>query len=209
MSATAIVVAIVVATLLELASYAVFVRDIRAGQARPSRTSWLIWAPLAWLCLAGTWSAGADATLAKLAVSALGVTAIAALSLRWGSGGRGRGDLACMALMVLGVVLWWRTDDPVLALALFLGADLAGAVPTLRHAWLRPDEESLGGWSVTLVASAINLALVHPAHWQPTAAGFGVWGIVTYLALFNLALVLLLIRPRLRVPSRATAPALL
>ena len=73
------------------------------GETRPSRTTWLIWTPLAWLTVAGSIEAGADATLAKLVASALGVTAIAALALFRGTGGRTGSDFLCLALTGVGV----------------------------------------------------------------------------------------------------------
>lgn len=188
---------VVAATLLEITSYTMFARDIARGRARPSRMSWLIWTPLAWLFVAGCRDAGADATLYKLTTTAIGVSVVAAMAVRWGDGGRSRTDQVCLVLTIVGVAAWWRTDDPALGLALFIGADLAAVTPTLRHAWLRPDEESLRGWALTVAASALNLLAVPVDRWELTAAGFGVWGVVVDVMLINLAVLSLLARPRL------------
>ncbi len=82
------------AALFELAATFRYLRAVVRGETRPSRTTWLIWTPLAWLTVAGSVEAGAGATLVKLVASALGVTAIAALALFRGTGGRTGSDFA-------------------------------------------------------------------------------------------------------------------
>ena len=76
--------------LFELAATFHYLRAVARGETRPSRTTWLIWTPLAWLTVAGSVEAGAGATLVKLVASALGVTAIAALALFRGTGRQNR-----------------------------------------------------------------------------------------------------------------------
>ena len=91
------------ATLFELAATFRYLRSVIRGETQPSRTTWLIWTPLAWLTVAVSVEAGAGATLAKLVASALGVTAIAALALFRGTGGRTGSDFTCLALTGAGV----------------------------------------------------------------------------------------------------------
>ena len=80
------------AALFELAATARYLCDVARGETRPSRTTWLIWTPLAWLTVAGSVEAGAGATLVKLVASALGVTAIAATrAIPWHRGQNGLG----------------------------------------------------------------------------------------------------------------------
>jgi hypothetical protein len=183
--------------LLELAATTRYLRTVACGKTRPSRTTWLIWTPLAWLTVAGSLEAGAEATLAKLVASALGVTAIAALAVFRGTGGRTRSDLACLALTGAGVGLWSLLDDPVLGLALFMVADIAGAVPTLRDTWHDPRKEAVEPWLLGLTGSAVNLTLVDPSAWSAGAGGFAIWGFPVYLAVLNASILALIARGRL------------
>jgi hypothetical protein len=187
----------IVATTVELLSYAAYVRDILIGRARPSRASWIVWAPLCWLTLASNWQAGADLTLIKLTAMCIGVTAVAALALRFGTGGWSRVDRLCFALTALGILLWLQTHDPVTALVLFIMADMSAAVPTIRDATLRPDKDSRAAWSLSLVAAALNLAVIQAEHWSATWAAFGVWGFNVYLVLLDLLVVGLMVRSSL------------
>ena len=162
--------------LLQLAATLRYLRAVARGETLPSRTTWLIWTPLAWLTVAGSVEAGAGATLVKLVASALGVTAIAALALFRGTGGRSGLDAACLALTSVGIGLWKLLDDPVLGLAMFMITDFAGAVPTLRDTWHDPRKERPEPWLLGLAASAVSLTLVDPSAWTAGVGGFAIWG---------------------------------
>ena len=161
---------------VEVLSYSLYARDIRRGWARPSRASWLIWTPLSWLTLLGSWRAGGDTALLKLMAMCIGVSVIAALSLRHGTGGWSMTDRACLLLTAVGIAAWASTDDPVTGLLLFLVADITGAVPTARDVLREPDKDSRIAWMLTLVASGLNLAAIRPEFWLPSWQGFGLWG---------------------------------
>ena len=93
----------------------------------------------------------------------IGVTAIAALALFRGTGGRTGSDFLCLALTGIGVGAWSLLDDPVIGLAVFMIADIAGAVPTLRDTWRDPRREAPKPWLLGLAGSAVNLTLVDPS----------------------------------------------
>ena len=186
----------VAVALFELAATACYLRAVARGETRPSRTTWLIWALLAWLTVAGSVEAGAGATLVKLVASAVGVTAIAAVALFRGTGGRTRSDVACLALTGAGVGLWSVLEGPVLGLALFMVADVAGAVPTLRDTWRDPRKEAAEPWLLGLAGSAVNLTLVDPSAWSAGAGGFAIWGFPVYLAAVNAGILALIARGR-------------
>jgi hypothetical protein len=181
---------------------------VARGETRPSRTTWLIWTPLAWLTVAGSVEAGAGATLVKLVASALGVTAIAAIGLFRGTGGRTGSDLLCLALTGVGLGVWSLLDDPVIGLALFMIADISGAVPTLRDTWHDPRKEIPEPWLLGLAGSAVNLTLVDPSAWAAGFGGFAIWGFPVYLAALNAGILALIARRRLAGSSAIGRPEL-
>lgn len=197
MQSTALILAIA-ATTVEVASYCLYVRDIRSGRARPSRASWLIWAPLGWLTLTSHWQAGAGLTLVKLSGMCVGITVVALLAIRFGTGGWSRLDKLCFAMTALGVVAWIQTREPVLALALFILADMSGAIPTVRDAARLPDKDSRAAWSASLLAAALNLCVIDSTQWTASWAGFGIWGFNLYVLLLNTLVVGLMVRRRAR-----------
>ncbi len=184
--------------LIELLATARYIHAVLRGETRPSRASWLIWAPLAWLTLAGSVEAGATATSAKLAASALGVTAIAAAALVRGTGGLKPSDVVCFSLAGCGLGLWMTSGDPVHGLSMFLLADLAGALPTLRDTWRDPGREAPDPWLLGLASSALTLPLVDAAAWTTSWEGFALWGFPVYLVALDLAVLTFVLRGRLR-----------
>ena len=138
--------------------------------------------------------AGATATLAKLVAGALGATAIALAALVHGKGGRTGFDLACLASAAIGLALWAMTDEPATALALFLAADLIGALPILRATWQKPADEACFPWLLAALASLLNLAAVGDAQWLANGDGFAIWGVAVYLAALDLTMVALIMR---------------
>lgn len=195
------------ATAIELSSYSVYVRDILLRGARPSRASWIVWTPLCWLTVASNWQAGADLTLIKLTTMCAGVTIVALLALRFGTGGWSPLDRLCMALTALGVAAWIQTSEPVAGLALFILADLAAAVPTLVDAARQPGKDSRAAWILAFAAATLNLGAVQAGHWTASWSGFGVWGFNVYLVLLNGAVAGLLLRPILQARCRALVRA--
>ena len=75
--------------------------------------------------------------------------------------------------------------DPVIGLALFLAADAAGAVPTIRTVALDGRSESVTGWALLASAGLAAVCSVEPAQWSWTWAGFGQWGGAVYVAAVN------------------------
>jgi hypothetical protein len=100
-------------------------------------------------------------------------------------------------------------DDPVLGLALFLVADAAGAVPTLRNTWRDLRKEAAEPWLLSLAASAINLALVGSDAWTLTADGFAIWAFPVYLTILNGGTTALIARGRSPVTAAASLVAAL
>ena len=193
----------VIIAVLELAATARYLRAVLRGATRPCRTTWLIWAPLAWLTVASSIEAGACATLAKLVASALGVSGIALLSLWHGTGGRTPADLACFALTAVGVELWAALQAPGAGLCLFLAADLIGALPTVCQAWRDPRHEAVDPWLLGLLGAALNLTLVDDAAWNATLGGFALWGYPIYLTALNGVMVALTLAPGRHVAAVA------
>lgn len=95
-----------------------------------------------------------------------------------------------------GVGLWSVLDDPAIGLALFLLADTAGAVPTLRDTRLDPHKEAAEPWLLGLVASAVNLPPVEGHTRSVCADGLGSWAFPVYLTLLNAGMVALIGRGR-------------
>ncbi|MFO1071209.1 MAG: hypothetical protein U1E17_00535 [Geminicoccaceae bacterium] len=180
--------AAIAAALLQALGFTIMALAARQGGISPNRFSWLIWSIVASLAALSSWHAGATGPLGGALMNAAGCIVMLLLSLRSGVVAVAGLDLACLVIALFGLLAWAGTDDPVLGLILFLGADACGALPTIRNALLDPAREHAGGWTILALAGIAAVLSVEPAEWALSWAGFGHWGGAVYVALVNLAI---------------------
>jgi hypothetical protein len=194
----------VLAGVLSVADTIPYVRDILRGSTRPHRGTWLIWGTLAIVVVLSQRADGASWSLVMVATDAALTLLIFALSVRRGVGGVTRGELAMIGIAAGGVAGWVIADEPVVATAGVILADLTGAAMMVPKTWRDPDSETLAtfvfasgaGLLAAGAVGALDLSLlVYPV----------------YFWLVNGALALLIIVARSRPatgagPSAATGP---
>jgi hypothetical protein len=174
--------------------------EILQGKTRPNRATWWIWTVVGAMLCASYYASGARHTIWVPVSYVLGPLVTALLSLKYGEGGSSRFDRACLGGSLLSLLAWWLARSPLLTLLANMVIDLLGALPTIRKAYAAPESESLGSWSLFLLADALNLCAL------------GSWSVATalypsYLFILALLLVLLMLRPMLpRVPANAGRP---
>ena len=131
-----------VAAAIALYAYIPYARHILQGRVQPARSARLMLCLLLIIALAQQRIAGSTWTLAVTAGEAVGSLGILALSLRHGTGGLRKVDLACYGLLVIDAVLWVVTKRPVAGLCLTIAADLTAFAPVLVKTWRRPRSET-------------------------------------------------------------------
>ncbi len=191
----------VCAVLLQTAGFLVIIAGIRRATVHPNPFSWLIWSLVASLAAAGSWRAGATWPLGGALANALGCMAVLVVTLGRGGFVANRVDLSCLAVAAAGIVAWSWTSDPVIGLALFLAADAAGAVPTIRTVALDGRSESVTGWALLALAGMAAVCSVEPIQWAWTWAGFGQWGGAVYVAAVNALVTATILLARATRPS--------
>ena len=135
-----------------------YIVSIFKNGTRPSRTTWWIWTMLSILISLSYHESGASNTLWVPIVYVGDQLIVALISLtRYGEGGRGKLDIACMTGAFIGVLLWWLSGSAVLALAAFISADLFGSVPTIEKSRIRPESEDIFAWVMTVTGNTLNI----------------------------------------------------
>lgn len=128
-------------------------------QVRPQRVTWGVISVIGWTFLAFNVAMGASDTLWLPMVYALGPTIVALLSLRYGTGGAAKSDLAALTVAVLSLVLWWSAGL-VVGFVAVLVADAAGIWPTILKTLRQPKSEDRIAWLVTTLGCLVNLVAV-------------------------------------------------
>lgn len=135
-----------------------YILSIFMNGKRPSRTTWWIWTILAILIGSSYHESGASNTLWVPIVYIGDQLVVALISLtKYGEGGKGKLDSACILGAFIGVLLWWLSGSAVLALASFIVADFFGAVPTIEKSHSRPESEDTFAWAMTVVGNTLNI----------------------------------------------------
>lgn len=149
-----------ISTLLALAltlyAFQPYLRDILRGRVRPHVFSWVIWGTTTCLAFLAQLTAGGGPGAWVVGVS--GLLSMTVAWLAW----RHRGDVAitrldwCFFVGALSALpLWALTADPWWAVVVLTVVDLLGFGPTLRKAWDKPGQESLGFFGLFLLRNLL------------------------------------------------------
>ena len=161
------------AGLIGVADTIPYVRDTLRGSTRPHRGTWLIWGVLAVVVCLSQYADGASWSLIMAAVQAVLTTGIFVLSIRRGEGGVSPVELLMIAIATAGVVGWIVADEPLVATACVVAADLLGAAMMVPKTYRDPESEtlvtfafaSLGGALAAGAVGAVDLSLLlYPAY---------------------------------------------
>jgi hypothetical protein len=172
---------------LTFAIFVPYILSIRRGQTKPHVFSWVIWAlgtfvvSLAQLAAdggVGAWPIGVSglitAYIAVLAYSKQSDTAIT------------RTDWAFFGVALAALPCWFLTSDPLSAVVILTGVDLAGFGPTFRSAYARPHDERMGFYALAALRNVLAvLALEHYSLTTvlfPAAVGVGCAALVAMVA---------------------------
>ncbi len=154
--------------------------QIIRGKTKPRIVSWFTWSLLTGIACAASFADRQYATGILLVFATLETLLIVILGLRHGDRHIERFDIVCQIAAFIGMVLWLVFNSPALAVIAAVTIDLIGALPTFKHAWQKPSEETaitfvmagLGGlctllvvdsWKITAIMYPIYLVVVNAA----------------------------------------------
>jgi hypothetical protein len=182
---------IAVAILLRLMGDGGYLVSTLRGKAKPNIVSWSLWGLTALIAFAAqVCKGGGLEALVTLAIAAgpLAVTAAAVLkgaqSLRLT-----RLDAWCLSLAIAGIIVWVRTEDPLVALLMSIVADIFASMPTVVKSYLAPHTESAAAYSLSVISMIVTLLTVR--QWNVMS-----WAFPLYILAINLTLVTLIVLPK-------------
>ena len=137
-----------------------YVRDTLRGRTRPHRGTWGIWGVLAIVVCLSQRADGASWSLLMVAAQAALTSFIFLLAIRRGEGGMSSPELAMIALAGAGLIGWIVVDEPIVATACVVAADLIGAAMMVPKTWRDPESETLVTFAFASVAGALAAGAV-------------------------------------------------
>lgn len=179
---------LLVSATIRLFSGAAYIRAILTSKAKPNSLTWLLWGITPTITLAAALSVNDASNLiitAALALSPLAVSAVAVCkdrqSLKFD-----KFNTICALLAIVGIILWYFTNNPNLAIFLAILADFVSSLPTVVKAKRHPASE----YPPTYIMSAIAmlLALLTIPHWTFINAAFMIYVFVLNMIIANLSI---------------------
>jgi hypothetical protein len=137
-----------------------YVRDTLRGATRPHRGTWLIWSVLAIVVCLSQRADGATWSLLMAGAQAVLTSIIFILAIRRGEGGMNAGDRVMIAIAGGGVIGWIVADEPIVATACVVAADLIGATMMLPKTYRDPDSETLATFAFAGVGGLLAAGAV-------------------------------------------------
>ena len=137
-----------------------YVRDTVRGSTRPHRGTWLIWSVLAIVVCLSQRADGASWSLIMAAAQAVLTSVIFLLSIRRGEGGLSPADVLMLMVAAGGVIGWIVADQPVIATACVVAADLIGAAMMVPETYRDPGSETLATFALASLSGALAAGAV-------------------------------------------------
>ncbi len=135
-----------------------YIIDIIRKKTRPNVVSWFTWTLLITIGAFGALAANETKTAIITFGDAAQVGIILLLGLRYGYAKFSKFDGICQVSAILGLVLWFIFDNPTIAVLITILIDFIAALPTYRHSWLKPSEETWQTFLLSGVGAAVGLS---------------------------------------------------
>lgn len=145
----------ILAGLISVFCYIPYVRDILLKTTKPERASWLIWTVLGSISFFSQLAKGASNSLWMTGVQTFGVALIFAMSIKFGTGGLTSRDVKALIVALIGLIIWYFTQEAAWALFIVIIVDAAGALLTVFKAYEDPESETISTWFLSGLSGLI------------------------------------------------------
>src|SRR5665213_2043268 len=132
----------VLAIIIGFTGYVPYFRDIVSRNTKPHASSWLVCGVLTGVALFGKLVGTIGAGAWVIGFTALVSFTVFILALQRGHKDFPLFDWLCLIGAGIGLLLWFLTNNPLLAIILITFIDMLGFIPTFRKSISRPYEET-------------------------------------------------------------------
>jgi hypothetical protein len=150
----------ILAGVASVANTVPYVRDVVRGTTRPHRGSWLIWAVTASVVYASQRADGASWSLIMAGAQAVLTAFVFLLAIRRGEGGLSAGEAGMIVLAGAGVAGWIIADEPLVATACVVAADLIAAGLMVPKTYRDPSSETFATYALASVGGVLAAGAV-------------------------------------------------
>jgi hypothetical protein len=156
---------LILASIIMIGSVLPYLRDIIKGTTKPNLASWITWTLLTGIATAAEISAG-EYVAAIFTGSAVVETAlIVILGVWYGYVKYVMFDVVCQVAAIVGIILWQIFDSPTIGVLASVTIDFIGALPTVRHSWISPHEETWATYALAALGGVFAILALEDYNW--------------------------------------------
>lgn len=147
----------IVATLLSIAGFIPYFRDIFARKTKPHLFTWLIGAITQGTATVALLQGGGKFGSISLIIGTVLVFTVFLLSFKYGTKDITVSDKIVLVLTLLAILIWWQLDNPLAAVLMVSAIDGAGYIPTIRKSFKDPWSETLSYWLTMAITDLLGI----------------------------------------------------
>jgi hypothetical protein len=178
---------IILSSLFTVAATIPYLIEIVRGQTKPRVVTWFTWAIILSIGSAAAFTAHQIPAGVLMLSTSLEAAAVVVLGYKHGDRTFEKLDLICLCGAVTGLSLWMLLHSPALAVLATVLIDFTGALPTLKHSWHKPHEETLITYVLFSISNVLTLTVVNYRVFTSLAYPIYVFSIDLAIALFIFA----------------------
>lgn len=134
-----------------------YIIDVVKKKTKPNIVTWIIWSVLIGIGAAALYASNEFNAALLLTGDFIATFAVVIVGLKYGTAKLDRFDFICFIGAVVGLVLWLVFNSPLIAIVATILIDLIGTIPTVRHSYRNPEEETWITFALGVVATIFTL----------------------------------------------------
>jgi len=155
------VILLIISAGLTVSAALPYIVEVLHKKTKPRVVSWFNWALLTGIS-GGAAIAAKQYPSATLSLAAtLECLIIVGFGLKLGDRKFEFFDVTCQIGAIVGFVLWIVFNDPLIAIIASASIDFIVSLPTLKHIWQKPREETAAVFMLSAIGAIFALAAVH------------------------------------------------
>jgi hypothetical protein len=143
----------VVAILISVGCFVNYARSVFKLQTKPHAYTWLVWCITQGTAVAALWYGHGGWGAVALTLSTVFVFSVFLLSLKYGTRNITKSDTTFLILALLAIIVWWKLDNPFLAVIMVSVIDVIGYIPSWRKSMVEPWSEAISSWSASVIGT--------------------------------------------------------
>jgi hypothetical protein len=151
---------IILSAILTIVGSIPYIIDTAKGKTKPKIVSWFNWALLTGIATAAAFAAKQYPSAVLTLAATIETGAIVLLGIKKGDRKFEAFDILCEIGAIAGLILWIVFNSPLIALIATVSIDFIAGLPTWKHAWQKPNEETLSTFALSALGAIFALLAI-------------------------------------------------